>query len=48
MEDNEWEKISGLFERALELPAAERRAFLGEIARSEGEVISHEVEGCPK
>jgi len=44
MEDNEWEKISGLFERALELPAAERRAFLGEIARSEGEVISHEVE----
>src|SRR5262245_8984063 len=44
MEDNEWEKISGFFERALELPAAERRAFLGEIARSEGEVISHEVE----
>ncbi len=44
MEHNEWEIISGLLERALELSAAERRAFLGEIARSEGDALSQEVE----
>jgi eukaryotic-like serine/threonine-protein kinase len=44
MEHNEWEKISRLLERALELPAAGRQAFLAEIARSEGEAISDEIE----
>src|SRR5262245_17478108 len=40
----EWEKISGLFERSLALPEAERRAYLAEIARVEGAMIGNEVE----
>src|SRR5262245_19513232 len=43
MEAKEWEKVSGLFERALDLPAAERHAYLAELARAEGEMISDEV-----
>jgi len=43
MEAKEWEKVSGLFERALALPAAERHAYLAEIARAEGAAISNEV-----
>src|SRR5262245_16761800 len=44
MKHNEWEKISRLLEHALELQALERQEFLAEIARSEGEAISDEVE----
>ena len=43
MRPEEWEKISGLFERALTLPEVERHAYLVEIARAEGETISNEV-----
>jgi RIO-like serine/threonine protein kinase/soluble lytic murein transglycosylase-like protein len=43
MRSEEWEKISGLFERALALPEAERHAYLVEIARAEAETISNEV-----
>jgi len=43
MQTEEWEKISGLFERALALSEAERRAYLAEIARVEGKTISDEV-----
>src|SRR5262245_25207712 len=43
MRSEEWEKISGLFERALALPEVERNAYLVEIARAEGETISNEV-----
>jgi serine/threonine protein kinase len=43
MRPEEWEKISGLFDRALALPEAERHAFLVEIARAESETISNEV-----
>jgi RIO-like serine/threonine protein kinase len=43
MRPEEWEKISGLFERALALPEVERRAYLIEIARVEGESIGNEV-----
>ncbi len=43
METKEWDKVSGLFERALALPEAERHAYLAEIARAEGETISNEV-----
>jgi serine/threonine protein kinase len=43
MQANEWEKISGLFEHALALPAAQRHAYLAEITRAEGEAISDEV-----
>jgi serine/threonine protein kinase len=43
MRIEEWEKVSGLFERALALPEAERHAYLVEIARAEGETISNEV-----
>src|SRR5215813_5538108 len=39
----EWEKISDLLDHALALPAADRRAYLAEIARVEGEAISNEV-----
>src|SRR5512145_2845725 len=48
METNEWVKVSGLFERALALPEAERRDYLAEIARVEGETISNEVEALLK
>src|SRR5262245_50352714 len=44
MQNNEWGKISGLLEHALRLTAAERQAYLAEIARAEGEAISNEVE----
>jgi serine/threonine protein kinase len=44
MRPEEWEKICGLFERALALPEAGRHAYLVEIARAEGEKISNEVE----
>jgi predicted Ser/Thr protein kinase len=43
MRPEEWEKISGLFERALALPEVERHAYLVEIARVEGESIGNEV-----
>jgi len=43
MRPEEWEKISGLFERALALPEVERHAYLVEIARVEGETIGNEV-----
>jgi serine/threonine protein kinase len=43
MQTNEWEKISELFEHALALPAAERHAYLADLARAEGETISNEV-----
>jgi predicted Ser/Thr protein kinase len=43
MRPEEWEKISGLFERALALPEVERPAYLVEIARVEGESIGNEV-----
>jgi len=43
MRPEEWEKISGLFERALALPEVERNAYLVEIARVEGESIGNEV-----
>ena len=43
MRPEEWEKISGLFERALALPEVERNAYLVEIARVEGETIGNEV-----
>jgi len=36
-------KNQGLLDRALALPAAERNAFLAEIARDEGEAIGNEV-----
>ncbi len=43
MQANEWEKIGSLLDRALALPAAQRQAYLAEIARVEGEAISREV-----
>lgn len=43
MEIKDWDKVSGLFDRALALPEAERHAYLAEIARAEGEMISNEV-----
>jgi eukaryotic-like serine/threonine-protein kinase len=43
MEANEWEKISQLLEHALALPVEQRRTYLAEIARAEGESISDEV-----
>jgi serine/threonine protein kinase len=43
MRVEEWEKISGLFERALAMPEAERRAYLAEITRVEGELICDDV-----
>ncbi len=43
MRAEEWEKISGLFERALALPEAERSAYLADVARVEGSTISDEV-----
>src|SRR5262249_8816713 len=43
METNDWEKISGLLEHALELPEAERDAYLAEIMRAEGEAVSNEI-----
>jgi predicted Ser/Thr protein kinase len=43
MRPEEWEKIGGLFERALALPEVERHAYLVEIARVEGETIGDEV-----
>ncbi len=43
MQINEWEKISRVLDRALALPAAERHAYLAEIACTEGEAIGNEV-----
>src|SRR5215475_9933722 len=43
MQTKEWEKISRLFECALSLSEAERRAYLAEIASVEGVAISDEV-----
>jgi len=40
----EWEKISDLLDHALALPEVDRRAYLAEIARVEGEAIGNEVE----
>ncbi|HKX33689.1 MAG TPA: protein kinase, partial [Blastocatellia bacterium] len=44
MQSDEWEKISRFFEHALALPAARRQAYLGEIAGTEGEAISDQVQ----
>src|SRR5262245_29755820 len=40
---DEWEKISELLDHALALTEADRRDYLAEIARAEGEAISNEV-----
>ena len=48
MNSNEWQIISDRFERALELPAAQRRAYLDELARTESAAVCREVEALLK
>src|SRR5262245_39310619 len=43
MQVNDWDKISGLLEHALALPASQRQAYLAELTRAEGESLSNEV-----